>query len=69
MYMKGCSCIGPGGAGDKAYYQALTGHNADVIIITDKNTNEFVAHSICFRKGNYVVLAPIQGIRGIEESL
>ena len=63
------SCIGPGGAGDKAYYQALTGHNADVIIITDKNTNEFVARSICFRKGNYVVLAPIQGIRGIEESL
>ena len=63
------SCIGPGGAGDKAYYQALTGHNADVIIITDKNTNKFVARSICFRKGNYVVLAPIQGIRGIEESL
>ena len=24
---------------------------------------------VCFRKGNYVVLAPIQGIRGIEESL
>lgn len=63
------SCIGPGGAGEKAYYQALTGHNADVIMITDKNTNEFVARSICFRKGNYVVLAPIQGIRGIEESL
>ncbi len=63
------SCIGPGGAGEKAYYQALTGHNADVIIITDKNTNEFIARSICFRKGNYVVLAPIQGIRGIEESL
>lgn len=63
------SCIGPGGAGGKAYYQALTGHNADVIIITDKNTNEFIARSICFRKGNYVVLAPIQGIRGIEESL
>lgn len=63
------SCIGPGGAGENAYYQALTGHNADVIIVTDKNTNEFVARSICFRKGNYVVLAPIQGIRGIEESL
>lgn len=63
------SCIGPQGAGEKAYYQALTGHNADVIIITDKNTNEFVARSICFRKGNYVVLAPFQGIRGIAESL
>lgn len=63
------SCIGPGGAGEDAYLQALTGHNADVIIITDKNTDEFIARSLCFRKGNYVVLAPIHGVRGIEESL
>lgn len=63
------SCIGPGGAGEKAYYQALTGHNADVIIVKDIDTNEFIARSLCFRKGNYVVLAPIHGTRGIEESL
>ena len=63
------SCIGPGGAGKEAYLQSLTGHNADVIMIKDKNTKEFVARSLCFRKGNYVVLAPIHGTVGIEESL
>ena len=63
------SCIGPGGAGEDAYLQALTSHNADVIVIKDINTNEFVARSLCFRKGNYVVLAPIYGTNGIEKSL
>lgn len=63
------SCIGPGGAGEKAYYQALTGHSADVIMIKDKTTEEFIGRSICFRKGNCVVLAPIQGTQGIEKSL
>lgn len=63
------SCVGPGGAGEEAYLQSLTGHNADVIMIKDKNSKEFVARSLCFRKGNYIVLAPIYGPNSIEESL
>lgn len=63
------SCIGPKGAGEEAYFQALTGHKADVIMIKDKKTQEFFARILCFRQGNYVVLAPIQGKSGIEKSL
>ena len=53
------SCIGIGGAGQFAFLEALTGKTADVIIFKDKNTHEFMARSMVFRAGNYVVLAPI----------
>lgn len=53
------SCVGIGGAGQHTFLEALTGDEADVIIFKDKNTHEFMARSIVFRAGNYVVLAPI----------
>lgn len=53
------SCVGIGGAGQDTFLEALTGDEADVIIFKDKNTHEFMARSIVFRAGNYVVLAPI----------
>lgn len=63
------SCIGPGKEGAKAYYDALTGHNADVLMIKNKETGEFVARSLCFRKGNYVVFAPIHDKEAITYDL
>ncbi len=63
------SCIGPEGDGEEAYYETLNGHTADVLMIKDKETEEFVARSLCFRKGNYIVLAPIYGPEGIADYL
>lgn len=57
----GASCIGIDGAGEDAFLSVLTGPSADVIIFRDKETNDFIARSLCFRAGNYVVLAPIYG--------
>lgn len=66
---KNCSdsCIGPAGSGEKAYIKALTEPDADVIMIKDSKTNNFIARSLCFRKGNYVVLAPVMGREGLAE--
>lgn len=71
MIGKNCfgSCIGIGAGGADAYCQALTEQNADVILFKDKNTNDFIARSLCFRKGNYLVFAPIYGEINLEESL
>ena len=63
------SCIGPEGAGEEAYYSALNGHMADVIMIKEKETDSFKARSLCFRRGNYVVLAPIHTDRGLAKDL
>ena len=63
------SCIGPEGEGEKAYYETLNGHTADVLMIKDKETGEFIARSLCFRKGNYVVFAPIHDQEGISDYL
>ncbi|HIR49474.1 MAG TPA: hypothetical protein IAB35_05790 [Candidatus Faecimonas gallistercoris] len=63
------SCIGPGNSGQKAYYSVLNGHNADVLMIKKKETDEFVARSLCFRKGNYIVFAPIHDRDGISENM
>ncbi|MCI8568621.1 MAG: hypothetical protein HFJ11_01410 [Bacilli bacterium] len=64
-----CSCIGIDGGGDAAYYKSLTEQDGDVILFKSKATNEFVARSLCFRKGNYLVFAPIHGEQGLEERL
>lgn len=63
------SCIGPEGAGEIDYYSALNGHMADVIMIKEKETDSFKARSLCFRRGNYVVLAPIHTDRGLAKDL
>ncbi len=71
MIGKNCSgsCIGIDGAGEEAYLSCLTGLESDVIVFKDKTTNEFLARSLCFRKGNFVVMAPIYGKNGIVENL
>ena len=63
------SCIGIDGGGDEAYYKSLTEYDGDVILFKKKGTDEFVARSLCFRKGNYLVFAPIHGEQGLEERL
>lgn len=63
------SCIDIDLGGEEAYISALTKEDADVIIFKNKHTNEFVARSLCFRAGNYVVLAPIYGVNKIAEDL
>ena len=63
------SCIGPEGEGKEAYYTALIGHTADVLMIKNKQTDEFIARSLCFRKGNYIVFTPIHDQEGIADYL
>lgn len=60
------SCIGPNGAGSEAFLECLTGENADVLLIKDEEGN-FVARSLIFRKGNYIVMSSIKGVRGIRK--
>lgn len=38
-------------------------------MIKKKETDEFVARSLCFRKGNYIVFAPIHDRDGISENM
>lgn len=63
------SCVGIDGAGEEAYFAALTDPHADVIMFKSKYTNEFLGRCLCFRKGNYVVLAPIYGKTGLADNL
>lgn len=63
------SCVDLDGAGEEAYLSCLTGCLSDVIVFRDKESNDFVARSLLFRAGNFVVLAPIYGTDGIEEDL
>lgn len=63
------SCLGPEGAGEKAYEMALSSVDADVLIIKKKDNGEFIGRSLLFRQGNFVILAPIMGYRRINEML
>ncbi len=62
------SCIGPEGMGSAAYTEALTKNSADVLIIREKDTKKFVARTLMFRRGNFVVMAPIATIEGFDRS-
>lgn len=59
------SCLAPEGAGADAYYQSLTSENADALLIKDQDGN-FVARSLLFRKGNYLVISAILGEQGVQ---
>lgn len=61
------SCVGPKGVGEEAYYAALTSDKADVLLIT-KDDN-FVARIILFRRGNFIIMAPIHGQKGLNKTL
>lgn len=63
------SCVGLDGAGEEAYLNSLTTEDADIIMIKDKDTKEFIARTLCFRQKNFVVLAPIYGEGGLAYSL
>lgn len=62
------SCIGPDGAGSDAYFEVLTKNSADVLIIREKETKKFVARTLMFRRGNFVVMAPIVTIDEFDRS-
>lgn len=68
IYCSG-SCLGVDGAGEEAYMEALTGDRADVVFVRKKDNQEFLARFLMFRKGNFVIMAPIQGSHGHCESL
>jgi len=59
------SCLAPGGAGSVAYHESLTGEDADVLLIKDKSGN-FVARSLLFRRGNYIVMSAIIGESSLQ---
>ncbi len=63
------SCVGPSGAGENAFYACLSDKDADVLIIKRKKSNEFIGRILMFRKGNYILFSPIQGIKGIDRKL
>lgn len=63
------SCLGINGAGEEAYLEALTSNQADVVFVRRKETLEFVARFLIFRKGNFVIMAPIYGRMGLCKSL
>lgn len=55
------SCIGPKGVGEEAFHFALTSSFSDVLMIKDKETNQFVGRTIMYRLGNSIIFAPIKG--------
>jgi len=59
------SCLGPEGAGEEMYREALIGENADVILINDQEES-FVARMILYRIGNYIMTSSIIGEQGIQ---
>ena len=61
------SCIDPNMAGSRAFYKCLTEKDGDVILIKNKEDKSFAARALMFRKGNYVVIAPIHDRVGIAE--
>lgn len=63
------SCLGPSEAGEKAYEMSLSNVDADVLIIKKKDNSAFVGRTLLFRQGNFVILAPIMGSRGINKML
>lgn len=63
------SCLGPSEAGEYAYEMALSSVDADVLIIKKKDSGEFIGRTLLFHRGNFVILAPIMGSRGINKIL
>lgn len=64
----GCNCYGSCITPDygETFNHVLTEQNADVLMINDKNTNQFVARALLFRRDNFIVIAPIYGENGKE---
>lgn len=63
------SCLGLNDAGEEAYLEALTSRRADVVFVRKKETLEFVGRFLMFRKGNFVIMAPIYGTNSYCRSL
>lgn len=63
------SCIGPGSDGEKAFYRCLTKEDADLFLVKEVATDNFLARGILFRIGNTIVMAPIYGRDGLERRL
>lgn len=61
------SCIGLNAPGEEAYLAALTDIKADVMMIKNKDTGKFAARIIMFRRGNFIIMAPIFGEKGYNE--
>lgn len=59
------SCLGPNGAGEAAYEESLLKENADILLIKDEEEN-FVARSLIFRRGNYLIMSAFMGEFGIQ---
>ena len=59
------SCLGPKAPGRNAFYKCLVEADADVLIIKSGD-GELVARSLMFRKGNFVIMTPFQGQKGIQ---
>lgn len=51
-------------SGCVAYKQVLTKPNASVILIYNKNTNQFLGRILVFRADNFLVLAPYLSLKG-----
>jgi len=69
MIGKNCvgSCLGPRGVGKEAYNAALTSNKADVVTFTKED--KFVGRTLLFRRGNCIIMAPIQGQKGLNKTL
>lgn len=58
------SCLAPEGAGEKAFIETLTKKNADILLIKGEE-GEFIARTLLFRKGNYIIASSIRGENGL----
>lgn len=63
------SCIEPEGDGQVAYHDCLAKPYSDVILIKKKDTSEYFGRAILYRKGNFVIIGPIQGTKEINTYL
>ena len=59
------SCIDFNREGEETYKMVLLHKNCDVLMIKDKDTLDFYARILLFRKGNSIFMAPIMGSDGI----
>ena len=63
------SCIGIKSAGEEAYKLAVNSKDADVLLMRDKYNHQVVGRSLIFRRGNFLILGPIMGVRNINDIL
>ncbi len=63
------SCIGIDGAGRDAYQEAINSETGDVLFIKNSSDDKVVGRSIILRRGNFIIMAPIMGERGVNENL